>query len=65
MDKEKGTGEGQEAAYQLIVPKAVRKDIRHLPTPLQDQRLTKHLPALQADPHQGPFLKGAFRALRK
>jgi hypothetical protein len=59
MGKEKGTGEGHEAAYQLIVPKAVQKDIRPLPPQLQDQLLTKHLPALQADPHQGPFLKGA------
>jgi hypothetical protein len=55
MDKEKGTGEGQEAAYQLIVPKAVQKDIRPLPPPLQDQLLTQHFPALQADPHKSAF----------
>ena len=59
MGQEKGTGQGPEAAYQLIVPKAVQKDIRKLPPQLQDQLLTKPFPALQTDPHHGPFLKGA------
>ncbi len=63
MEQEKG--QSQEAAYKLIVPKSVQKDLRRLSPQLQEELLFKHFPAIQKAPHQAPFLKGEFRGMRK
>jgi addiction module RelE/StbE family toxin len=51
--------------YHLIIPKVVQKDIQRLPVQVQELLLFRHLPVLQTNPHQGEFLKGKFRDLRK
>lgn len=63
MEQEKD--KSQKAAYQLIVPNAVQKDLRRLPPQLQEELLDQHFPSIQAYPHKSPFLKGEFRRLRK
>lgn len=55
----------QETIYELIVPNSVQKDLRKLPSQLQEELLFRHLPSIQANPHQAPFLKGKFRGMRK
>ena len=63
MDQE--TEKSQETSYKLIIPNAVQKDLRRLPPQLQEKLLFQYLPAIQANPHQTPFLKGKFRKMRK
>lgn len=59
------TEKSQKTSYELIIPNAVQKDLRRLPPQLQEELLFQHLPSIQADPHQAPFLKGKFRKMRK
>jgi len=51
--------------YEVVIPRSVVKDIDDLPRQLQKVLASKHLAAIQADPHAGSFLRGRFRGLRK
>lgn len=46
--------------YNLIIPGAVKKDLKKLPEELQKIIAKEHLPSIQSNPHQGKFLKGEF-----
>lgn len=59
------TGKSQEAAYELIIPTAVQKDLRRLPPQLQEELLFQHFPSIRTVPHKAPFLKGEFWKMRK
>jgi hypothetical protein len=60
---EQETGEGPKAAYKLIVPNAVQKDLRQLPPQLQEELLFQHLPAIQEAPHKTPSMKKVVKLL--
>ena len=51
--------------YELIIPNSVKKDIRKLPRQLQKKVANEYLISIKSDPHQGEFLRGKFRGLRK
>lgn len=51
--------------YKLIIPRSAESDLKKLPSQLQKEIVFRHLPVIQANPHQGKFLQKQFRKLRK
>ena len=51
--------------YELIIPRSVEKDIRKLPRQLQKIIASEPLESIKSEPHQGKFLRGKSRGLRK
>ena len=51
--------------YALIIPRSVERDIKRLPGQLNRLLVSEHLTSIQSNPHQGGFLHGKSRGLRK